>query len=309
MQHTNKNPIYFGMVTTTRSHAYTYPALASFFRWTTLSDKDRFFLIDNNADYTQPEAFPIFTIKNESPRGFSANVNQIISKCLEARADIIFLNNDLIFSKNWLMPLCLQQHSILSPLCNRDVQYANTTLIPKTSSVSNTFILKMVMELQEYLGNEASFDAIVEGHQKQAQGYYPTLNVPFFCIKIPYEILQVVGKFDEEFGNGGGEDYDYGLRAYLAGYDIQIALASYILHFQGRSSWAGGETKEEQLRREEKFFKHFISKWGMDLFELILREKVEILNKAPPLLEHQRTASLREAIKVLKGTNNPAIKL
>lgn len=302
-------PIIFGMVTTSRSHPYTHAALASFFRWTTLQEKDRFFLIDNNGDFKPQNQYPIDRISNPQPLGFSANANQAIGYALENRADLLFLNNDLIFAKNWLEPLVSVTDSIVSPLCNRDVHYANSTVIPKTSHVAHTFSLRTVMELRDYIGNEACFDAIVEAHQRGTDGHYATLNVPFFCIRIPYRILSAVGRFDEAFGNGGGEDYDYALRTYLAGYQVQVALRSFVLHFQGRSSWAGGESQAEQLKREEQFFKRFIDKWGQDLFELILREKVDILKKAPPIQEQNRAESLRQVVVALKGALSPQIKI
>ena len=88
-----------------------------------------------------------------------------------------------------------------------------------------------------------------------------------------------------------------------------MALRSFVLHFQGRSSWAGGESQAEQLKREEQFFKRFIDKWGQDLFELILREKVDILKKAPPIQEQNRAESLRQVVVALKGALSPQIKI
>jgi len=49
--------IYYGMVNTTRSSAYTLPALQSFFRHTPLGAGDRFFLFDNDADFELPSGF------------------------------------------------------------------------------------------------------------------------------------------------------------------------------------------------------------------------------------------------------------
>jgi len=320
MRPAGSRPVIFGMVTTSRSHRYTHVALDSFARWTSLESGDRFYLIDNNADFeldsrlTAQPATAAFSvrlecIRNAGPRGFSANANQLIERALATQSDLIFMNNDLVFTKDWLLPLLAGEASIVSPLCNRDVQYALSAVIPKTSHVSHVFALHAVMELKEYLDSPACFDAIVECHRKTADGYAPTLHVPFFCIRLPFAVLAQVGKFDERFGNGGGEDYDYGLRAYLAGFDIRVSLASFILHFQGKSSWAGGETKEEQLKREEQFFRHFIAKWGNDLFELVLRENTAMLKKAPPITEEAPFDSYRGVIRTLMGSLSPAIKM
>jgi len=313
-------PIIFGMVTTSRSHSYTEIALESFARWTNLRNEDTFCLIDNDSDFEFSPALHssparsafaerIELLKNSAPKGFSANANQLIARALATSSDLIFMNNDLVFTREWLTPLLMGEHAIVSPLCNRDVQYAISTVIPKNSHVSHVFALSGIMELKDYVGNEACFEAIAECHRRGVTGYAPVLNVPFFCIRLPFAVLERVGKFDEEYGNGGGEDYDYGLRAYLAGSEIQIALGSFILHFQGRSSWAGGETKEEQRLREERFFNHFISKWGRDLFDLILRENVKILDKTPQFNPERPADSFRSSIHALKGELAPAIRL
>jgi GT2 family glycosyltransferase len=233
----------------------------------------------------------------------------MIERALGAGADLIFMNNDLVFGKEWLPPLLEGDNAIVSPLCNRDVQYAISAVIPKTGHVSHVFALSSVMELKDYEGNAACFDAIVESHRRIGAGFTSVLHVPFFCVRIPFAVLEKVGKFDEQFGNGGGEDYDYGLRAYLAGHEIRVVLSSFILHFQGKSSWAGGETKEEQRAREEQFFRRFIEKWGNDLFELVLRENTAMLSKAPPVNPERPAESFRECIRVLKGLHAPAVKL
>ena len=289
------------MVSTAKSVDYTSIALKSFFRWTHLQPKDQFILIDNDFSVS-PETvadYPISLYKNESPRGFAANANYAMQQARDAQADLVFLNNDLVFSNNWLAPLEASDDAVYSPLCNRDVQYANSTVVIKTAHVSKTFVTSMVMQLEEYVGNQASLDAIVEAHQSSISGSYSTLTVPFFCIRIPQRVYLAVGQFDEAFGNGGGEDYDYALRCFLAGFDVRIALQSYVLHFYGKSTWQA-ESAEEREKREAKMFAHFIDKWGMDLFELTLRERVEILSKAPPIDESNRQSSLRRVIEALK---------
>ena len=262
---------------------------------------DRFILIDNDGSLP-PESvseYPLRLHRNQSPRGFAANVNQALGIAQESQADLIFLNNDLVFSNNWLAPLEASDDAVYSPLCNRDVQYANSTVVLKTSHVCNTFVTSMVMKLEDYLGNQASFDALVEAHQRSVTGCYSTLTVPFFCIRIPRQVYQTVGPFDERFGNGGGEDYDYALRCFLSGFDVRIALQSYVLHFYGKSTWQA-ESASERSEREAQMFAHFISKWGNDLFELTLRERVELLQKAPPIDDSDRKGSLRRVIEALK---------
>ena len=104
--------------------------------------------------------------------------------------------------------------------------------------------------------------------------------LPFFCVRIPQQVAQAVGNFDERFGKAGGEDYDYCLRAYLAGFSVQFALRSYLLHFGGKSTYSGAESDVEQTAREEKFRSEFRQKWGDGLADLILREQQNVPNRA-----------------------------
>src|SRR5207248_10955955 len=108
------------MVTMTKSASYTVPALDSFFQHTPMREGDRFILLDNDADFDLPERFAaVELVRNDRPRGFADNVNQILTRAAPAGADIIFLNNDIIFTKGWLSPLLATDTAIVVPLCNQ----------------------------------------------------------------------------------------------------------------------------------------------------------------------------------------------
>jgi GT2 family glycosyltransferase len=94
--------------------------------------------------------------------------------------------------------------------------------------------------------------------------------MPFYCFRLPRRVYATIGRFDEGFGRGGGEDVDYRVRAYLAGFETYLALESYILHFQGKSTWQGGETTPEQRARELEYRTHFRRKWGDELAAIFL---------------------------------------
>ena len=264
----------FGMVSTANSLSYTLPALESFFRSTPLAPEDHFFLIDNDGSFTTDSArFPCCEVlRNPAPLGFAANGNQLLERCRERGADLFFLNNDVIFTKEWLTPLLNPDPRILSPLCNREVQYASSVMVMKTSHVASLFVCNVGMTLADYTGNEAALEAIAEANRRQVSGFLRVYVLPFFCVKIPYCVQQAVGRFDESFGTGGGEDYDYCLRAYLAGFEVGYALGSFNLHFGGKSTWAVADAAEEQLAREAQFRAVFREKWGPELHDMILRE-------------------------------------
>jgi GT2 family glycosyltransferase len=289
----------FGMVSTSSSVEYTVHAVRSFFQNTALAANDLFFLIDNDASFDPAllAALPDCRyLCNASPLSFAQNVNQMIERCRRQPADLYFLNNDVIFTPGWLEPLRVDRPSILSPLCNREVQYASSVVIAKTSHVANVFLLKVSMELSDYLGNEAALNAVAEAHRRTIGGYLKVYVHPFYCVKIPYPILEAVGRFDERFGAGGGEDFDYCLRTYLAGFSVEYALGSFNLHFGGKSSWSGAESGEEQQSRVERYHRTFLEKWGRQLYELILKEDIRILQEAESLKAQDAAGDLRSAI-------------
>lgn len=291
----------FGMVTTSHSAKYTDHALRSFFENTNLDPEDEFHLIDNDGSFdpeklrSRPQAF---YVKNQSPLSFSANANQMVIKALENEADLYFLNNDVIFTPNWINPLLIREDSILSPICNRELQYD-----------SNVFKSKLVMELEDYLGKEDGLKRLVEVHRSQRQGTLQVIALPFFCVKIPHKILHDVGLFDQEFGKGGGEDYDYCLRAYLAGYRVKYALPSYLLHFGGKSTYSGAESREQQEQRELKFRTYFGVKWGMDLLKLIMFEDESVISQHEGLWDLIQKGNQRQVIQALKSDQRVPIKI
>lgn len=287
------------MVTTSASARYTEHALRSFFRNTPLQPPDRFILIDNDSDYAGGE-FSARTdiLKNPAPLGFASNANQAVDLARHFRADLYFLNNDIIFTPDWLDPFLDSEARILTPFTNRELQY-DTPL----------FKASMIMELSDYLGQEDGLDKLAEIHRAGARGYHRILVAPFCAVKLPLQIMDEVGHFDESFGKGGGEDYDYCLRAYLGGFSVAYARSSYVLHFGGKSSWSGVESRHEQDERELKFRAVFGYKWGLDLLKLILFEERWIVENNPELVEEIRQGNQRRVIEVLMGDKKNEIYL
>lgn len=183
----------------------------------------------------------------------------------EKGADLFFLNNDLVFTSHWLEPLLGLENTVLSPLSNREVQYQQGGLV-----------CSITMDLPQYVGKESIVEEIAERHRLTNEGYSKVLFLPFFCIKIPFSVYSVVGRFDESFGRGGGEDNDYCLRALLAGFSIGYARSSYIIHFNGKSTWEV-ESERETEARCFLFRKTFGEKWNESLLRLFLDGDMSVL--------------------------------
>ncbi len=289
------------MVTTKASSHYTPHALKSFFKNTELSREDKFYLIDNDRGLDSATVSPyrkVEVIRNPAPVGFASNMNQILERAKELKADAYLLNNDLIFSREWITPLLLDETSIISPSSNREVRYE-----------TDFFNTHVTMSLDQYVGHEDAFERLVQAHRYKFNGFLPVLILPFFCVKIPAAILEKLGKLDESFGVGGAEDFDYCFRAYLAGFDIKYALQSYVLHFGGRSTYNGGEEKTAQLAREEHFKGIFTQKWGERLAELVFVEKESPFENDPSLKTLMHEQKFRAIIQALKPTKMPPLSL
>lgn len=281
----------FGMVTTRDSWEYTSYALKSFFRNTKLSSEDKVILIDNDKFFEEEGSWfspKLEIIKNEEPKSFAANVNYVMNIAKPLRADLFFLNNDLIFTEDWINPLLLNEPTLLSPLSNREVQYEKGGVIWRN-----------VMKLSEYLGKESFFKEVVKEHKATTQGYRKVIFLPFFCIKIPFQVYEKLGPLDEAFLKGGAEDNDYCLRAYQEGFEVKYAAQSYILHFSGKSTWAGGETSQQTEERCRKFREVFRNKWGTKLERLVIDFDMNVLNEDPSLKEFAQSEDYKSLIEAL----------
>jgi GT2 family glycosyltransferase len=259
-------PSYFGMVNIKKSSLYTYYAVESFFARTNFDPSlgDRFYLIDNdNSLLRLPENSKgkCIIIKNEEPKSFAKNVNSVLTIALEDDANLVFLNNDIIFTHDWFFPLLKSDAAITLPCCNQYEVYKNSK-----------FALNVAMDLKDFMGHEKSFEEFIGLRSKERLGpkYIYPLFLPFYCFRLPHAIASKVGLFDEGFGKGGAEDIDYRIRANLHGFEVAIALDSYVLHFMGKSTWRGAETPEQTEERNDIYKREFIKKWGEELANIFL---------------------------------------
>src|SRR5204862_2667627 len=92
-----------------------------------LGENDLFVLIDNDANYrgSLPAGAPIRVMANDGPKGFAENVNQAIALADERNADVYFLNNDIIFTPQWLDDLAsAADDALVSPFSNGEMQHS-----------------------------------------------------------------------------------------------------------------------------------------------------------------------------------------
>ncbi len=253
------------MVTLKGSNFYTKYAIKSFFQNNKLENEDEFLLINN--DHCNTDEFSIYNririINNETPFSFAENVNQGISLAIKNKKNLIFLNNDIIFTKDWFNPLKLELKNISIPVSNQLFQY---------NSACEKLKLIPTMRFDQFNENYDLLNDITAAHKKKfkANQKFQTLLMPFYCFKLPYDILNKIGYFDQSFGKGGGEDIDYRIRCAVKGYEVNFLLDSYLLHFHGKSTWDGIESKQETEERNRIYINTFKKKWGEEITQIFI---------------------------------------
>ena len=291
-------PRIFAMVTMAKSREYTRHALRSFFATTSLREADRVVLINNDDPAAQELRAPYAALElrtRSAPLGFAANVNSMIEEALRLGADLYFLNNDIIFSDGWELPLLESDRSICAPISNREVEYAGSVVLPKTETIQQLFVFHGPMTLEQYLEAPRMFDAIADAHKRASTGVMRVIVFPFYCVKLPLPVLQALGKFDESYGVAGGEDYDYCLRAWLAGFDAHMTLGSILLPFWGKSTWsAGAEVAEGHNKCSLGIFR---AKWGDPLYRFVLCEDDSLICQNPRAEELRQSGDLKGMIE------------
>ncbi len=256
------NGTLFGMITSSNSKKYTVYALNSFFSFTQLKDNDYFVLIDNDGTWDN-FSYPLLDyIQNQTPLSFAANINQLLKIADENELDLVMMNNDVIFTPGWRPSIEKRDDIICLPSCNQTHTYSNEQ---GQALITNT------LALEDYKNNYEVLEYISNHHKNSNTGYFEKWHTAFYLFRLPRKIYKEVGVFDENFQPCGGEDVDYRIRAALKGYQTLYTTESYILHFHGKSTWAGGEEQKNIERRNTAYFQEFAKKYNEDLANLTLQ--------------------------------------
>lgn len=250
----------YGMVTVKSSDSYTLVALDTFGKHTRLGENDSFILIDNDGYWTtqhSQEYSNVACLVNSAPKSFSENVNQLIELADAAQRDLVFLSNDVVFTPNWSQRLLSDPNCISLPSCNQ----THNRGFPPTLSL-DTF------------GNQfGKLNTQAHLHSVEFPSTYERLLMPFYVFKLPRNVYQRIGLWDTGFVMGA-EDVDYRLRALQQGVNVQYC-SSFLLHFQGTSTWNGAETVYETQTRNQAYTSQFQQKWGQQLTDVCIGGNLE----------------------------------
>lgn len=256
----------YGMVTLKVTNEYANKAVDSFFSNTILNSDDRFIMVDNDGDFksnwNNGRISEDNFILNDKLESFSYNMNILMRLAIKENKDLVFLSNDVIFTPNWSELLVTDDMTLSIPSCNQ----THNLGIPSSLSMdefSDRYDILNQISLQ--VNNEMK--------------YFQSMLMPFYVLRIPLKILKEVGEYDEMFVVGG-EDVDYRLRCLIKGFNVTYT-PSFLLHFNGKSSWNGVENIQQTKERDYNYKIRFISKWGLDLKDIcfINSDSMRVINK------------------------------
>ncbi len=177
--------------------------------------------------------------------GFVVNVNLALE---ETDRDLVILNSDAIVTPEWLERLCRststgERVGVVSPLSN------NATLLSITRDS------RPVEDLDE-LATAVALTATA--------GPVAIPTAVGFCMLIKRELVEEIGLFDVAFSPGYGEEVDFCLRAWQAGWRV-VACSDAYVHHRGQASF--GDTSDRAWRRNHE--RLLASRWPA--YETVVR--------------------------------------
>ena len=226
---------------------YTRLAVESLYKYT--SNIDFEFITVNNGSSDGTKAY-FESLPNEKKLNFENNVggdrafNEAI-KYAEGEYTV-FLNNDLIFTENWLENLIKVIESdpkigVVVPVCNSSSNY-------------------QVVQLEYYDTNMLQ-EVAKKYNKSDSSKWEERLRLMLYAAIFRTKELKELGGLDEIYSPGGFDDDDLTCRYRRAGYKLILTKDTYLHHY---GSITIGEAYAAILGRNREFFKN---KFGYDSWE------------------------------------------
>lgn len=228
-------------------------------------------IIDNNSTDGTPEYLKgindIKIISNIVNQGFAKSCNQGIK--IASGDNILLLNNDIIVTKNWLANMIKILYSdgktaMVGPVSNNVSGYQQIPVNYRNFS-GNNITDGDIEKINEFAAGRSD---------KYGDCFKTVRRLVGFCLLIKKSVLNDIGYFDERFGLGNYEDDDLCYRAFLKGYNLKIALGSFVHHIGHATFNRMGDAKLAELLNENR--KKIADKWGFDITSFLHRAKVNI---------------------------------
>ncbi|MBR2641269.1 glycosyltransferase [Candidatus Saccharibacteria bacterium] len=152
---------------------------------------------------------------------------------------ILLLNSDCLLAKNTIEKLInhLKKDPTIGLICPLASNAANIT-IPIPEGWNYTQIDALLEK--NFLGK--NFDAC---------------TIVGNCLMITRKCLEKVGKLDEAYGMGYGEETDYQFKAMAKGFTAKVAIDTYVFH-KAEASFGNTQEKQARLQKNRNLF---FSRW------------------------------------------------
>lgn len=203
-----------------------------------INDCDDFFTTNCLKNLKAKYGNKIVLKQNSSNLGFIKTVNRGLE--LSTAEYILLLNSDCLIANKCIKKLInhLKNDPKIGLICPLASNAANITIpIPDGWNYSQ---IDSMLE-KHFLGQ--NFDAC---------------TVVGNCLMITRECLNKVGKLDESYGTGYGEETDYQFKAMAKGFTAKIAIDTYVFH-KAEASFGTSKEKQARLQKNRDLF---FSRWG-----------------------------------------------
>lgn len=190
--------------------------------------------VDGTREYLSSQA-DVKLIANSVNRGFAASVNQGIKE--SGGSTVLILNNDTVVTTGWLERMLHALRAISG--CGLVGPCSNN--VPSSQRVKPTY------------ANLGDLESFASQHAEDHRGQYrETAVLAGFCLLLDRKVIERVGGFDEQFGIGTYDDYEFCCRAREAGYRAVICLDVFVHHFGSVTLNAIGVDISALLKRNEQ---------------------------------------------------------
>ncbi|WP_432401122.1 glycosyltransferase [Wukongibacter sp. M2B1] len=204
----------------------------------------------------------IKVIFNKENMGFPKGCNQGIN--ISKGDNILFLNNDVVVTHNWLDNLIKALYS------SKNIGAVGAV----TNKCSNYQTIDVTYNSLEEMSDFAS-----KYNVSDIRKWEERLRLIGYCFLVKREVVERVGELDEVFTPGNCEDNDYSLRIRREGYRLILCKDTFIHHFGSVSFKKYPQGLKEILDINNSKFK---KKWGIDVsyFKMIRKDITAIIKKS-----------------------------
>lgn len=224
----------------------------------------------------------VFLIEHKENKGFVSSINEGVM--FSEQNDVIILNSDTVVTKNWV-----------SKLRKRAYSNAKIGTVTPFSNSATLFSYPRFLEKND-MPDDLDPETVNSYFEKVSLDRKEVTSLPTgmgYCMYIKREVIKKIGVFDEKvFGMGYGEENDFCMRAYYAGYVNVECANTFIYHYDGGSF---GKNPIKRLNEAIKKVSHrhpyymlWVSQFINENPFLDIQRKVDVLryalNQKPSLL-------------------------